>query len=292
MTMLTLPATLLFGGGLLFWIGLLSNQRALLLGGGISLGALFAWMVARGNIHPTILPALAGFVALAWALATSRLSTPATRSVGWFVYVLVVLLLGFHWFPGLDPVSLSKAGSGAFWFPPEKIILLGLVPPLVRTPVESVRWRWGSERPHAIFTLLLAMTLLTLIPLALLLNEIRPGWVLAPAPALMDALAYNLIFVCVLEESFFRGIVQNALMQWARGRRWLWADGLGLLGASALFGAVHLGGGASFALLATLAGFGYGAVYYLTGRIYYAVLLHFAVNAIHQLAFTTPTVVS
>jgi len=31
------------------------------------------------------------------------------------------------------------------------------------------------------------------------------------------------------------------------------------------------------------AGLGYGAAYYLTGRIHCAVLLHFAVNAVHQL---------
>jgi membrane protease YdiL (CAAX protease family) len=110
--------------------------------------------------------------------------------------------------------------------------------------------------------------------------------------ALACTLAYNMMFVCVLEESFFRGMEQTALMRWMRRRRWSCADGLGLLGASLLFGAVHLGGGAAFALLATLAGLGYGAAYYLTGRIHCAVLLHFAVNAVHQIAFATPTVVS
>jgi membrane protease YdiL (CAAX protease family) len=289
--MLTLPTILLFGGGLSFCVGLWSGRCPLLLGGGISLGALFAWLVARGNVHPAILPALAGLVTLAWALATNRLATPTAQFVGWFVYVLVVLLLGFHWLPGLDPVLLPEAGSGAFRLPPEKIVLLGIVPPLVRVPVESAGWPSGSERPGATFALLLAMTLLALIPLALLLDEIRPGWTTAPVSALMNALAYNLVFVCVLEESFFRGIVQNALMRWARQCRWPWADGLGWLGTSVLFGAVHLGGGAAFALLATLAGLGYGAAYYLTRRIHYAVLLHFAVNAVHQLAFA-PTAVS
>jgi membrane protease YdiL (CAAX protease family) len=100
------------------------------------------------------------------------------------------------------------------------------------------------------------------------------------------------LFVCVLEESFFRGIAQTALMRWARQRRWPRADGLALLGASLLFGLVHLKGGAAFVLLATLAGLGYGAVYYWTGRIHYAVLLHFAVNAVHQLAFAAPPIIS
>jgi len=291
-TMLTLPAMLLFGGGLSFWIGLLSGRRALLFGGGVSLGALFGWMVVRGNVHPAILPALAGFVALAWALATNRLSTFATRSVGGFVYVLVVLLLGFRGLPGFDPVLLLETDSGAFRFPPEKLILLGIVPPLVLAPAEPERWQRGLDRPGRTFALLLSATLLTLIPLALGLGHARPGWATASAFALACTLAYNLVFVCVLEESFFRGMVQTALMRWARRRRWPCADGLGLLGASLLFGAVHLGGGAAFALLATLAGFGYGAAYYLTGRIHYAVLLHFVVNAVYQIAFAIPTVVS
>lgn len=292
MTMLTLLAALLFGAGLSFWIGLLSGRRALLLGGGVSLGTLFGWMVARGNVHPAILPALAGLVALAWALATNRLSTFAARSVGWFVYVLAILLLGFRGLPGFDPVRLLETGSDAFWFPPEKLILLGIVPPLVLARAEPERWRRGLDRPGRTFALLLSVTLLTLIPLALGLGHARPGWAMASAFALAGSLAYNLLFVCVLEESFFRGMVQTALMRWMRRRRWPCADGLGLIGASLLFGVAHLGGGAAFALLATMAGFGYGAAYYLTGRIHCAVLLHFAVNAAHQIAFATPTVVS
>lgn len=35
-------------------------------------------------------------------------------------------------------------------------------------------------------------------------------------------------------------------------------------------------------LLAVLAGFAYGAVFYTTRRLYYAVFLHGAVNGIHQ----------
>lgn len=283
-----LPATLLFGGGLLFWLGLLSGRRALLYGGGILLGTLFAWMVELGNVQPTILPVLAGIVVLARALATNRLPTVVGRTMGWLTYVSGVLLLGFHQLPGFTPVSLLETDGLVAGFPPEKIILLGIVPPLVLARIEPDRWRWGIERPRKTFALLLSTTLLALIPLALLLGHARPGWTTAPVSALAYGLAYNLVFVCVLEESFFRGIVQTALMRWVRHRRWPRADTLGLIGTSAFFGAVHLGGGFSFALLASLAGLGYGAVYYWTGRIHYAVMLHFAVNAVHQLAFAVP----
>ena len=273
-------------------MGLLRGQRVLLLGGSSLLGLLFAGLVGLGSVHPAVLPVLAGIIALAWALETNRFLTPAGRAMGWFVYVLIVLLLGFHRFPGLAPVPLLETGSGGFQFPPEKMILLWIVPPLVLSPIEPNQWRWGIERPGRTFAVLLSVTLLALIPLALLLAQIRPGWTTSPLPALAYGLAYNLLFVCVLEESFFRGIAQTALMRWARQRRWPRADGLALLGASLLFGLVHLKGGAAFALLATLAGLGYGAVYYWTGRIHYAVLLHFAVNAVHQLAFAAPLIIS
>ncbi len=280
---------LLCGGGLCFWGGLWSGRRALQLGGGVLLGLMFVRMMDSGYIRVAVLPMVVGMTTLAWALATDRLSNPAVRSVGWFIYVLVVLLLGFRRFPGLESVPLLETDGRTFLFPPEKIILLGIVPPLVLAPVELAGWRWGAERPGATFARLLAVTLLTLVPVAWLLGEVQPGWTTMPAAKWIVELAYNVTFVCLLEESFFRGIVQTALIRWARQRCWPGADGLGLLGASALFGAVHLGGGVAFASLATLAGFSYGVTYYLTRRIHYAVLLHFAVNAVHLLAFESPT---
>ena len=133
------------------------------------------------------------------------------------------------------------------------MILLWIVPPLVLAPIGPTNGG-GESRPGRTFAVLCSVTLLALIPLALVLAQIRPGWTTSPLPALAYGLAYNLLFVCVLKESFFRGIVQTALMRWSRKHRWPRADGLALLGASLLFGLVHLKGGATFALLATLAG--------------------------------------
>jgi membrane protease YdiL (CAAX protease family) len=277
------PTLLLFSGGFLFWVGLWSHRRAWQLGGGGLLGLVFAGAVGRGSIELVILPVLAGMIALAWALKTKRCRVGQTA--GGLIYVLGVLALGFHQVPGLTPLPLWETQNGVFPFPPEKIILLWMVPPLVRAPLDPTGWRWGMERPGRFFALMLAVTLLILIPVALGLGHMRPGWTDAPIRDLAYGLAYHFLFVCVLEESFFRGMVQTVLMGWMRGRGWPYADALGLFSASLLFGAAHLGGGLAFALLATLAGIGYGAVYHGTGRIQYAVLLHFAVNAVHQLAF-------
>lgn len=278
-----LLTTLLFSGGSLFWVGLWSGQRVLWIGGGGLLGLVFAWGVGHGSVDPVILPALAGVVALAWTLKTNR--CPVGRATGGLCYILIVLTLGFHQFPGLTSFPLMEGSGGVFRFPPEKIILFWIVPPLVLAPIEPIRWRWGIERPERAFALILPTTLLALIPLAILLGHAQPGWTPVPLPDLVYGLAYNLVFVCILEESFFRGILQTALMGWVRHRGWPYADGLSVLGASVLFGVAHLGGGSALVLLATLAGLGYGAIYYMTGRIQYAVLLHFTVNVIQQLAF-------
>ena len=278
-------AALLFGGGLLFWVGWGSGRRGLRLGGGALLVVPFAAMIGSGSVDPVILPALAGVIALAWALKTNRCPTRVCQAAAGLGYLLSVLALGFRQFPGLTPFPLLEVDGGSVLFSPEKLVLLGIVPPLVLAPLSPDRWRWGIERPGRTFAVLLPATLLVLIPLALLLNHVQPGWPNASISMLGYGLIYDFLFVCVLEESFFRGIVQTVLIRWARHWRGSHADGWALLGASILFGGVHAGGGLTFVLLATLAGFGYGLGDYLTGRIHYAVLLHFAVNAVHQLAF-------
>lgn len=279
-------AVLLFAGGLLFWIGLGFGQRGWSLSGGSLLLIPFAGMVTNGSIALAILPVLAGAVILAWALKTQRCPTHAYRVAAGLGYLLIVLALGFRQFPGMTPFPLLDVSGKQGLFPPEKLLLLALVPPLVLTPLRPDRWRWGREQPGKAFAVALPVTLLVLIPLALFLEHLRPGWTHAPIPVLVYGLAYNFLFVCVLEESFFRGIVQTLCMRWARHwSRSSHADGWGLIVASLFFGGVHAGGGLTFVLLATLAGFAYGLVYYVTGRIDYAVFLHFAVNTVHQLAF-------
>ena len=176
------------------------------------------------------------------------------------------------------------------WFAPEKLLLLGLVPPLVLTPVTPGSGWFGRDRPRLTVALILGITLLALIPLALALGFTRPGWAAGSLPVLVYRLADHLVFTCVLEESFFRGIVQTALIRGFADRGWSQAAPLGIITASLFFGGAHVGGGATFMLLATIAGLGYGVAYYLTGRIQDAVAVHFAVNAIHQLFLSAPAV--
>lgn len=271
---------LLFGGGLLWWAGCLYGHRAMLLAGGGSLGAALVEMLATGQVDPALVPVLA-YLGVLTFLIKNRLFSGGSGAA-WAVHVLFVLALGFDLLLG-SSLYLLNVGAGVVSFSAEKVVLMLAVPPLVLAPVTPEAATWVSRRPIWTFAALLVATLAVLVPLALLFDQATFGWTPLPPSVAIYQLAYNLVFVCVLEESFFRGILQTALMRAARRRRWPAPDGLALVGASLAFGAAHWGGGLSYVFLATLAGLGYGAVYYLTGRIQWSVLLHFTVNAVHQL---------
>jgi hypothetical protein len=93
----------------------------------------------------------------------------------------------------------------------------------------------------------------------------------------------NLLFICVAEEAFFRGLLQDRLSALvARWPLWRW---LPIALASVLFGLAHAGKGLVLAGLATLAGVGYGLACARTRRIEPAILTHFAVNTAHYFLF-------
>jgi membrane protease YdiL (CAAX protease family) len=119
---------------------------------------------------------------------------------------------------------------------------------------------------------------------ALALGHVRfdPKW-----PAILPHFAWaNLLFTCTAEEALFRGLIQRELQGDARGGRV--RTSAGLVVASVLFGAAHFAGGASLVALATLAGLGYGWIFWRTNRIEASILTHFTVNLTHLLLFTYP----
>jgi len=95
----------------------------------------------------------------------------------------------------------------------------------------------------------------------------------------------NLMFTCVAEEVLFRGVIQRGLLFFNAGRINPW---IVVMGVSVLFGLVHFAGGPVFMLVAAMMGFAYGAIYYLSGRLLYSILLHFGVNLTHMMFFTYP----
>jgi hypothetical protein len=95
----------------------------------------------------------------------------------------------------------------------------------------------------------------------------------------------NLFFTCVSEEMLFRGLVQKYLA--SLSERKAYKIGI-VVFIGILFGLAHIGGGAIYAILASVAGIGYGYAYHATGRIEGAILTHFLLNTAHFLFFTYP----
>jgi len=100
-------------------------------------------------------------------------------------------------------------------------------------------------------------------------------------------LSVNLLFTCVAEEAFFRGVIQE------RVATTLGNGNIALYGSVALsailFGLAHAAGGAAVVVVSTIAGVGYAAAYARTRTIESAILAHFLLNAIHFVCFTYPS---
>lgn len=95
----------------------------------------------------------------------------------------------------------------------------------------------------------------------------------------------NLFFTCVAEEMLFRGMAQRCLSTINSAKAY---QVFVVILVGVLFGLTHAGGGYIYAMLATVAGIGYGYVYYQSGRIETAILTHFLLNAAHAVFFTYP----
>jgi membrane protease YdiL (CAAX protease family) len=99
-------------------------------------------------------------------------------------------------------------------------------------------------------------------------------------------LVINLLFTCVAEEAFFRGLIQEKLDDALARLRYGTPIAIGV--ASVLFGIAHARGGALLVALATVAGAGYGLAYQRSGRIEGGIAAHIALNGMHFLLLSYP----
>lgn len=90
----------------------------------------------------------------------------------------------------------------------------------------------------------------------------------------------NLCLTVIAEEVFFRGVIQQRLMNALAGYT-PYAGLIALVAVSVFFGLLHLKGGATYAALAGLAGLIYGGVYWRYRSIHAAILCHISVNSLH-----------
>jgi uncharacterized protein len=242
---------------------------------------------ASGFVAPAGVLALLVFAAFAWATSAERFGRAARIGFG-VVTAFLALALAMHKVPGFanpqlianvrfSPDAVPYTQYANFDKASVGLILLAFLCPRAGTAAD---WRALLRGTLPI----LAMTVAGVMAIALAAGLVRPD-VKWPAYTLVF-LATNLLFTCVAEEAFFRGFVQDRLAAAWRSKR-IWQ--VAVIGCSAaLFGLAHLGGGAAYALLATLAGLGYASAFAVTRRIEAAILTHFAFNAVHFVAFTYP----
>lgn len=196
--------------------------------------------------------------------------------------------LGLHAFPGfsfwqvIDSVRLSDmSASFSLRYYLDKPIIGVLVLGLAYTGLCRSWPQWRELFSRAWLPMLATVAAVYL--LSLLLGYTR--WDPKYSSVFWLWAAKNLLFVCVAEEAFFRGFLQRELAELIPHRQ---SKVIALIVVAGLFGVAHIAGGVNYMLLATVAGLGYGYVFYRTDRIEAAILTHFILNAGHFLLFTYP----
>jgi len=229
---------------------------------------------------------VAVFVALAVAARTS--ARAALRIPLLVLTGVCALLLAVHKLPGFHNPLIADAVQVSAGAPPftlyanfdkavAGIVLMGVF----CTPIRNV-FAWGPMLRRTAPVLL--ATLVVVLGTGTLLGYVAPDvkW-MAVTPWF---LAVNLLFTCVAEEAFFRGFLLGGMARALDGRRFGTAVAVAV--STLLFGLAHAGGGPALVVMAALAGLGYAAAYLRSGRIEGAILTHFALNAVHFVAFTYP----
>lgn len=252
------------------------RQIALLL-----LTAGYGMALSYGHIGYSALPYIALLGLLGIAARQARLAW-----LGHGGFVVLALGLALHRVPGFDNALIIDRQVLSTGAPPFSLFL-NLDKPLIGAwillccPWAIAARTWGQITQATVRTL--AITASGLFGLALALHAVAwaPKW---PAGAWLWA-ANNLLLVSLSEELLFRGYLLGWLSD--RWQRWRWSVPLAISLSAVLFGLTHLGGGWTWALLATLAGIGYGLAWRYGGLLA-ATGCHFGINLIHFGLFTYP----
>ncbi len=244
--------------------------------------------------HQIEMVSLLPIVLLALAVYYSQAEKAAifVRLIAGFVVVILGVGLAAHQLPGfhnlkvLDHVYISSnAIPFTLYLNFDKtivgILILGFG--CVRISRKS---EWVRLLKQLMFKV--PIVILVIIMSAFILNYVKFDFKI-PNGFFIWALT-NLLFVSMTEEAFFRGFIQKnvSLMM----KKIKYGDYWALLIAAILFGlAFHYTGGVKYALLATVAGMGYGWVYLTTQRVEGSILTHFGLNLVHILFFTYPALI-
>jgi membrane protease YdiL (CAAX protease family) len=168
-------------------------------------------------------------------------------------------------------LNIGKASAGLFLF-------ALLVPRLAS--VAELRRLW---KPTLVIA---AICTLVTVSVAVAMGYVRFDPKLPPEIA--PLLASNLLFTCIAEEAFFRGLLQEGLHRLADRRGGRAGHAAAVLVSALAFGAVHVAGGPRYMVLATLGGLGNAVAYARARKVEASVFVHFALNAVHMIFFTYP----
>lgn len=211
----------------------------------------------------------------------------ALRQIRYALWFLASAALVVHAMPGYEGLLVAeqvvfKPGSTAtnLYFNHDKVLvawsLLNFIPLFGKSATpQPLKPMWLT--PLAV-TLGIAVALALAVILGLI--DWQPAW----TPWLWVFAAGNLLNTCIAEELLFRGVLQRQLQRRITPL-------LAVAIAALLFGLAHVAGSWGYVAVAVIAGGVYGLVYYWTGRIVWAVLVHWLLNLGHFMVFTYPLAV-
>ncbi len=257
--------------------------------GKLAIGALLAALVVAFSTGLLNVTALTVVVALVIAcVAHSRLQYGSV--VYWLTVIAIVVLalaLALHLVPGFKTwsiISEIKLTADAIGYSKSTnldkmlvgVVLLIWCVPLAKEQLTS------SDYLQASLLFSVVISLGFIIGMAAGLIAWQPKW----HQLMLAWLLSNLLLSVVTEEVFFRGFLQTRLTQVLTGFRH--QELIAVSAIALLFGMAHIGGGAVYAVIATLFGFGYGYVYAKTKSIRLCIASHLLANCIHFIFFTYP----
>lgn len=158
--------------------------------------------------------------------------------------------------------------------------LVGLAPLFFLTPLAQQWHEWKD-----VFTKGLLITAVGLLAMTLLAvtSGVVSLHIKIPSHPLIRY-SFNLIFVSIIEEAFYRAFIQDKLIKWLQP----YNKSIALILTSLLFTFAHLYWAPNIGtfVFIFLAGLLYGYVYIATKRIESAILCHFLLNVLHMTFFT------
>ncbi len=249
--------------GLSFLFGLMGNYLDIY--GLISLTVLSFFLYFGSPSTFSFSPLLSNICALLLCLGLSLHIVPGFHNFN----ILRNVFITSDAIPFSLYLNLDKTAAG--------ILILGLTCPLIKKLQE-----WKQLIKITFLPAIILIGILIILSLAMGYVRFDPKlsdilWIWVPT---------NLLFVCMAEEALFRGFIQQKLNFYLS--RIKGASYYSIFIAALLFGLMHYTGGIFYVLLATIAGVGYGWVYYKTARIEASIITHFSLNLIHILFFTYP----